>query len=460
MGSRDHLTDTDLLCFVEGRDASVAAAVGEHVERCLACKIRAMRLSGAVISAPGDAVVSQLAAASPVIPQHVADVLQTAPDPEAHPASGEIWRIGRSEAMLVWVRRVIDDSALVLPVTLDLDLADEYSLIVPAADSPVGTDIVVVASVEGQADLRTFLQLLGALPAEAQIGQLRLARREGKLPDADIPTGPPIESASDQRLEYRQLLADLLADLSPEGLAQECPATAEELDDGIDLHQLSERLGDLTWRRAGCTVRHADIASVQVDAAHELLVAAVVGDLGKNVLVTVLTGVAPSITLSSPGVAAACGALLRRYPDADDIAVTIADSDWTAVIIDPPYSLPAVEVPSGAAVGPRVTSQPLPVIDALTKYFEQTSTRWQETERVQLDGAVTDLGQLAMDATRSAVERVVAEGHRAHIPTKKAAYTALSHDGVRQITKMIDAIVSGRSSTTKAIDELLNGGEA
>jgi hypothetical protein len=362
--------------------------------------------------------------------------------------------------MLVWVRRVLDDSALVLPVTLDLELADEYSLIVPAAESPVGTDIVVVASVEGQVDLRAFLQPLGVLPAEAQIGQLRLARREGKLPDANIPTGRQIESASDQRLEYRQLLADMLADLSPEGFAQESPLAAEELDDGVNLHQLGERLGDLTWRRVGCTVRHAEIDHVAVDAAHELLVAAVVEELGQAVLVTVLTGAAPHMTLSSPNVAAACGALLHLYPDADNIAVTIADNDWTAVIIGPPFSLPAVEVPSGTAAGPRVISLPLPVVDALTKYFEQTTTRWEETERVRLDGAATDIGQLALDATRRAVEQVVAEGQRAHIPAKKAAYIALGPHGVPKITEMIDAIVSGRSSSAEAIDELLHGGGA
>ncbi len=455
MRSRGHPTDSELLGFAEGQDADAAAGIAGHVERCLACKIRTIRLSDASVSAPNDAVISRLVASSPAVPQPVADALRTRPTPGTHPASGEIWRIGLSEASLVWVRRALDDSALVLPVTLDIDLADEYSLLVPAHDSPVGADIAVVASVEGHVDLRAFLQRLGALHVEAQIGELRLARREGRLPDTNVPTGPPIESADDQRLEYRQLLADLLADLSPDGFAE---ASAELVEDGVDLHQLSERLRDLTWQRASCQVRQAGLDHVPVDAAHELLVAAVVEEFDKTVLVTVLTGAVPSSTQSSPSVADACGVLLSRYPDADDIAVAIADADWTAVIVAPPFSRPAVEVPSGIAAGPRVVSQPLPVVDALAKHFEGKTARWDETERVRLDGTQANLHRLAQDAAQAAVDQVVREGRRAIIPAKKAAYTALDPCAVSKVTEMIDAVVSERASPAEAIDELLLGG--
>jgi hypothetical protein len=457
MGSRDHPTDSELLGFAEGQDADATAGIAAHVERCLACKIRAIRLSGTAISAPDDTAMSHLVASSPAIARPVADALRTRSASEAHPASGEIWRVGLSEASLVWVRRVLDDSAIVLPVTLDIDLADEYSLLVPAADSPTGTDVVMVASVDGQVDLRAFLQRLGPVQVDAQIGELRLARREGRLPDTKLPTGPPIESADDQRLEYRQLLADLLADLSPDGFAEANAEPAEPVDDGVDLHQLNERLRDLTWRRSSCLVRQAEIDHVAVDAAHELLVAALVAEFDKTVLVTVLTGATPAMTHSSPSVADACGVLLSRYPGADDIAVTIADDGWTAVIIAPPFSHPAVEVPSGTAAGPRVASQPLPVVDALIKHFEGKTARWDESERVRLDSALTDLRQLAWDATQVAVDQVVGEGLRAHIPAKKAAYAALGSRAVNKVTEMIDAIVSGRASPAEAIDDLLQG---
>jgi hypothetical protein len=301
------------------------------------------------------------------------------------------------------------------------------------------------------------LQRLGALHVEAQIGELRRARREGRLPDTNVPTGPPIESADDQRLEYRQLLADLLADLSPEGFAEASPKPAEQSDDGVDLHELSERLRDLTWRRASCHVRQAGLDHVSVDAAHELLVAAVVEEFDRAVLVTVLTGAAPSSTQFSPRVADACGILLNRYPDADDIAVTIADADWITVIVAPPFSHSAVEVPSGIAAGPRVVSQSLPVVDALTKHFEGKTARWDETERVRLNGTLANLHQLAQDAAQAAVDQVVREGRRAIIPAKKAAYTALDPHTVSMVTEMIDAIVSERASPAEAIDELLLG---
>jgi hypothetical protein len=457
MGSRSHPTDSELIGFADSQDADAAVGIAAHVGRCLACKIKAIRLSSAHISTPDDAAIRRLVVSSPTIARPISDALRSRPAPGAHPASGEIWRIGLSEASLAWVRRVLDDSALVLPVTLDIDLADEYTLLVPAVESPTGTDVAIVASVEGQVDLRAFLQRLGPVQVDAQISQLRLARRNGRLPDTDIPNGPPIESPDDQRLEYRQLLADLLADLSPDGFAEANAEPTEPADDSVDLHQLRDLLRDLTWRRANCQIKHTEIDHVAVDAAHDLLVAAHVAEFDKTVLVTVLTGATPSVTQSRSSVADACGELLSRYPEADDIAVTIADDGWTAVIIAPPFSHAAVEVPSGKAAGPRVVSEPLPVVDALIKHFEGKTARWDESERVRLDGTPTDLRRLAWDATQAAVDQVASEGRRARIPAKKAAYSALGSRAVNMVTEMINAVVSGSASPAEAVDDLLQG---
>lgn len=65
----------------------------------------------------------------------------------------------------MWVRLVLDDSAVVLPVTFDAELADEHSLIIPDGQAPLGLELVVMASVEAEIDLRA-----NAVPVRADPG--------------------------------------------------------------------------------------------------------------------------------------------------------------------------------------------------------------------------------------------------------------------------------------------------
>jgi hypothetical protein len=372
----------------------------------------------------------------------------------AAPAIGELWRVGRGEALLVWVRRVLDDSAAVVPVTFDSDLADEFSLIIPGDESPLGLGLVVMASVEAHVDLRAFLQRIAALPVEDRVETLREARRSRLPIPPELPVGAPIVSEQDQRLEYRQVVSDLLADLSPAAFAAE--TETEPSADGVDVHWLIEQLRELTWRRVGLTIRALAVDHVAIDPAHDLLVVAMVKDLDAAVLVAALTGANPAGVLTQPELARGCGTLLGRYQEADDVAVAIQDEDWTTVVVDPPSTARALEAPSGRFAGPRVTFQPLPLIDALLKHLDARATRWDQVGIPHFDREPLDLVELGAISAAAAIKRTIAEGRQARTPAKKKAYTLLGERDGARIAELIAAVATQGSAPSEAVDSFLS----
>jgi hypothetical protein len=447
-----HPTESALLSFARGQVEGLGAAdLSAHLDGCLACRIWETRLRNAEVAEADGPVTARLAAAAPAIPDRLRSAL-LAPAGAAVPAAGEIWRVGTDEALLVWVRQLADESATVIPVTLDADLADGYTLVVPAGESPLGLDLALISTVEGQVDLRAFRQWVAVLPVGDQITRLRSARG-GDVSPAGLLTGSPISRGGDQRLEYRQLLADLLAGLAP-GAFTDFGGTGGR-DDGGDADRLAEALNGLTWRRPGVEISFLDRAHVSVGPALDLLITALVRDLDAAVLVAVLSGADSPGVLSAPVVARACGELLMTYPDAEDVAVAIPDEEWTAVVIAPEFASRAVEAPSGRLMEPSVAFQPLPLTDALLKHLDSRVTRWEETDRVRFDRDAVDVAALAAVVSQAAVDKAAAEGRRARTPAKKTAYTALDDSAVAGIRLLIESAVAPGGSPADAVAALL-----
>jgi hypothetical protein len=449
-----HLNESVLYAFVQGRlKGAAAAAVTDHLERCLACRVWSTRLRDACVSDADDSIISRLVDTSPAVPEALHRALLNNPS-SAAPAIGDLWRVGRREALLVWVRRIFDDSAAVIPVTFDGDLADNFSLIIPDDESPLGLELVVMASVEAHVDLRAFLQRVSALPVEDRVEALRESRRSRLPTSLDLLVGAPIVSEQDQRLEYRQVLSDLLADLSPAAFAEEMEV--EPGDEGVDVHRFVENLSELTWRRTGLTVQPLTVDHVAIDPAHDLLVVAMVKDLDAAVLVAALTGADPANTLTQPDLARGCGELLRRHPDADAVAVAIQDREWTTVVVDPPSAARALEAPSGHFSEPRVAGQPLPLIDALLKHLDARATHWDQVGVQHFDREPLDLVELGAISAAAAIERTIAEGRRILTPAKKRAYTSLGERDAARIVELITAVAARGIAPSEAVDSFLS----
>lgn len=449
-----HVDESVLYSFVQGKlNDDEAGRIENHLERCLACRVWATRLRHAAIGEPSPHFVSQLVDSSPTVPAALQRALAAKPS-SRNPEVGELWRVGRGEALLVWVRRVLDDSALVIPAMFDEDLADNFSLVVPTDESPIDVELVLLTSVEGQVDLRAFLQPMGSLDIGSEIEILRAARKSHQVGPLDLPVGSQIVSSEDQRLEYRQLVADLLGEFSPAAFAQE--DFSEQQDEGFDLHTFVDVLRDLTWRRAGVEIHLLDLDSFAVDPAHELLVVGLIEDLDASVLVAVLSGAHPTDLLETSDVAITCGTLLRRYPDADHVSVSVADDDWSTVIVAPSFANPAVMPPSGSAVPPSVSMEPLPLVDALLKHFEAYVPPWNDQERVEFDHEPFEVATLASDHARRAVARLNASGRRSASP-KKEVFVAFDEGEALRVTEFITNIVSSLVSPDEAMDVFLEG---
>ncbi len=443
-----HPTESALLSFARGQLTSAGAAdVAAHLEGCLACTVWETRLRHARVAEADGLVTARLTAAAQPIPDDLRAAL-AAPPGAGVPASGDIWRVGADEALLVWVRSLSGGSATVIPVTLDVELADEYTLI----ESPLGLDLALMTTAEGDVDLGTFLQRIAALSAGDQITRLLLARSAGRPPPPGLLTGSPASGDAGQRLEYRRHLTRLLASLSP-GAVPDASLPGSR-NDGVDVGRLAGTLNGLTWYRPGLEISRLD-GHMAVGPAHGLLVTALVRDLDAAILVAVLTGREPARVLSAPEVAGACGELLMTYQDADDVAVAIPDQDWTAVVITPEFAGRAVEAPSGRLSEPRVAFRPMPLADALLKHLDSRVTRWEES-RLLFDRDAVDLAALAAAVSRAAVDRAVAGGRRARTPAKKAAYTALDDTAAAGIRTLIESVVAGVSAAD-GVTALLSG---
>lgn len=167
------------------------------------------------LAPPSEDVFQRLALASTPLPVTVADLV--APGIGEKPQPNDIWRVGGSEALLVWVRQVFDDGiADVVPLVLDVELADEHSVFVAADATPLGVSTVALVALRTHLHPAAFINRIGHLELSREVAEVQAAVREGRRPSG-VPVGPPIDDDGDQRLEYRQALRDLLTELSPSG---------------------------------------------------------------------------------------------------------------------------------------------------------------------------------------------------------------------------------------------------
>lgn len=162
---------------------------------------------------PTSGSLRRLQDASPLLPA-VVSRLDTS-EPDRTPAVGEIWRVGGSEAMLVWVRRVFSDRAAdVVPVVFDVDLADSESIIVPAGATCLGVELAAMVALRTHVHCGAFLTYIDTLDIADDVAEVMAATREGRGPRG-VRNGPPIVDGRDQRIEYRQAIRDIFGEITP-----------------------------------------------------------------------------------------------------------------------------------------------------------------------------------------------------------------------------------------------------
>ncbi len=172
-------------------------------------KLARIRERAAALNALSEGALQKLVDASPHLP-NLAEL--TTPTPHLTPKAGELWRAGRGEAVLVWIREVHPEHVEINPVTLDVDHVGDDTLIVAGYHTPLGADIGVMAAIRAKVTRKALINRICDLDvARVAIIEMLDAVHEGRLPD--VPTGNAVDA--DMRAEHRLAIMSTLLPLAP-----------------------------------------------------------------------------------------------------------------------------------------------------------------------------------------------------------------------------------------------------
>ena len=385
-----HPLDTELLDYVEGAcDAATADSIDSHLAHCLLCRIKRQRLSGAPPMELTDV-------RSVVIPDFVG--IDLAPG-DGRPEAGELWLTNADDATMVLVRsiRADGDGVVVVPVTLDVEVADQRAMTLDQSVSPLAVPLVI------------YEDLAVSLPITA------LSERINPRVDVDllsltddhegVSRGAPIRSAADPRLEVRQYLVDRLTALDPYAATQPDEQAAEG-DSPARIALLRDEL--LLRRGPNCEVQEMRTLPPGTTTPTGWSGIARVSDFTVRLIV-----IETPHGLQEPPDFTAAQALVARLA-ASAVAVCTPDSN-TADVYDAPALFRAFQLPDGTRSSePIISGLWLP--DAVAKYLDQKRVVLsaiglspRHAPRVDAAAVLTNEVARAIDATVQRASKLGAE---------------------------------------------------
>ena len=448
MNGQGHPSAADLLSAASGQ---ASTNVVHHLSHCPACRVRYSRVRRAQALEPleGDGLERVLSASQP-LPRAIQPLVPNVPDQRA-PAVGELWRIGRDEALVVWVRQVFEDGiADVVPIVLDVDLADEDSVLLPMEATALGMSSAALVALRTHVEADAFINRLGHAEIGGAVEEVISAIQEGRRA-VGVTVGALIASDDDERIEYRQAMRDLLAELAPHAWPElkESPA-ATMAGEGSSTRDRSVAQGvhavmaELDERLPGLRCYDWGGAEVPVDSNRSITPELKAVYLGTAVICTSVDGPVedglPDIGL----LAEACSRLVLLEPDADAVAVSLPVGHRRAVLLATAHMRTAVGLPQGAWVGPVATVEGLGLVDTLCKYLEEASTNWEITEsagRASLQG----VSGIASRHAEQSLSDIRKEGGRAHLEAKKKGFAGLPGDLGSRVADFVQAVVDRRA---------------
>lgn len=362
------------------------------------------------------------AAAAVAVPESLRAALSGADRPDAGPQPGELWRARHPDGgpvTLVWLRSLGPAGAVVVPVSFDTEFADDSTLIVAVEASPLGLPLALHLPVETTIDPQTLLDRLGRLdPAGGDV------------------VGPRVVSPLDERVEYRQALADRLAELAPrptggEDVGQQDWWPLDTASDRTDLLKaIHQALGD---SHPGARIAPRPPATA---ASEHLSAVALVAELDAFVLVA---------SVDRPLEDEARLEAARQVLHADQLlnAVCLVDpaAPFLAVVIDRRDVVAAIETPSGELRPARQSRPPAAVGAALTKFLDATISPFGRLARTFVEGHAPDARQLAVDVSADAVRTIEASAKGFKTEGKRPGY---------------ERVKRHQASITRLVEEALN----
>lgn len=451
---RDHPTESALADLVlGGLDEARSSTISAHLRACLACRILADRLGGGL---PELATGDPPGGPDKAIPGAALGAIAAADRPKAGPRPGELWRARRRDGgpvTVVWLRDLDPSGATVVPVSLDTELADEHTLIVPAAASPLGTPLAVHVSVESTIDERHLLDRLGSLDVATEVASLHAAWQAGGVV-SDLHVGPSIVSPLDERIENRAALADRLAELAPAVDSDQSGQPVADPDEWWRLAAGSVRAGLVVALHQALGVSHVAARIMPrppaTAASEHLSAVALVAELDAFMLVASVEGGGPL-----QGAAPLEAARLALQADQLLTAVCLVDpvAPFMAVVVDRRDVVEAIETPSGQLRPPRQSRPPAPIGDALVKFLDATITPFGRLAGTVVDAEPIDPRELAADVSAEAVRTVAGSARGYKVEGKRPGYERVTRHGPA-IARLVEAALGAPDIDVTSIMEM------
>jgi len=423
----DHPRSSELLAAAT--EPRAAGSVWAHLATCLTCQVIVGRLRahGALPTRSRGQAESNIVEDGPTLPHGLVDAVVERTN--GVPAPGELWRVVGAEGMIVLVRRLVDEETIdAVPVTLDIEMADDQTLIVPSDESPLACDLAVFVGFRSHIHVGAFANRLGGLSSVAADVEL-IARGATRAALAHT-VGPAVAHADDQRLEYQQILRTLLSGLAPAAWVR---ATSHS-DREVPTDQLMARIDGL----------HLHPVGLEPDGSgSELVVLARAVCLNSVVLICRFEEGRHRWTDLS-AVAAACRRVTHYEPDVDAVAVFQPVPDRLAMLFTrQDLRGGAIGLPSGGRVPPTPSLAGMPLVDLLFKHFDGSVLPTSWAPGTPLAAAVAgDLTPRSRAFAESSAAAYATQARRAHIPGKRAGWGSAGSQ-VNLVVSFVQKLGSG-----------------
>lgn len=402
-----HPLDSDLLDFVEGTlPASESRSIDEHLAGCILCRIKRQRLTNVP---PLDLTGVRDLALPTFTP------IRSEPLDGSEAVRGDLWVTASADSAVVLIRSVRENDwgIVVVPVILDVEVADSGALVLDKTASPLDTPIAIYERMTISLPLSALAARI--VPVRSGIDLWALAAG-----DPGVTRGSGLQGATDPRIELRQYLADRLVALDPheDGDASE----GDEANNSSAVAQSNDEIFEELVRGFYGKLTEAEQISLERAAAVPPSWRGI-ARIHKFNQAVLLIDTANGLEDEDRNLAAS---LCDEFHGSAIAIMAEADSGRTD-IYPRSYLVGEISIESGQVVnGPLITGQ---MVDVIARYLDHLTEIPHASGQQVATKHLVDPKEILASKVADALSEQVAGGDSATTPSKKKGYKSVADDG-------------------------------
>lgn len=389
-----------------------------------------------------EATIAEILTGAPTLPEPLISIGNV----QCEPTAGDLWQIGNEdEAILALLTQTTDQTARVVPVVLDVDMADERSIYVPADASPLGVDAILINDLTRTVPVQALIAWAGTVAPDV-VDQAVAAK---PVPAATMGDrlAFPIHHHHDERHTVRWDIEALLSDLTAGHPHSPDPndSDAGRSHEWEFAYPFEELRNDLRARIFGSDLHPIPRTALDIGQANSLTCIAKVTYLQTTTVIVTLTGPQSLLAMTGETLAAPCRTVLRHEPDANAIAVVLPIGDWATVLFTSADTHAALVAPAGHSE-PRPTHSGYGLLDTMHKYLDSKVTAWEETDSTTGPLPTPDTEEITERHSTLAVKSIRQSGTRSREP-KRGVWSTLPPTTSDAVMRFVQSLLDNQSMT-------------